>query len=88
MSCIAYLVCLSELITIFNAVILGATTTPVFVVARVWRNLVMTEVLVGVFGYALGAFIGTLLFKHWIRLFQGLNPPSTPDRLMPSSLYL
>ena len=60
---------LPELITASNAAILGATTAPALAAAKGWRNLVMPGVLVGVFGYALGTFIGTLLFKYWTRLF-------------------
>ncbi len=58
---------LPELITASNAAILGATTAPALAAAKGWRNLVMPGVLVGVFGYALGTFIGTLLFKYWTR---------------------
>ena len=60
---------LPELITASNAAILGATTVPVLAAAIGWRTLVIPRVLVGVFGYALGTFIGTLLFKYWTRLF-------------------
>ena len=60
---------LPELITASNAAILGATTAPALAAAKGWRNLVTPGVLVGVFGYALGTFIGTLLFKYWTRLF-------------------
>ena len=60
---------LPELITASNAAILGATTAPALAAAKGWQNLVTPGVLVGVLGYALGTFIGTLLFKYWTRLF-------------------
>ena len=60
---------LHELITASSAAILGATTAPALAAAKGWRNLVTPGVLVGVFGYALGTFIGTLVFKYWTRLF-------------------
>lgn len=60
---------LPELITASNAAILGATTAPALAAAKGWHNLVTPGVLVGVLGYALGTFIGTLLFKFWTSLF-------------------
>ena len=60
---------LPELITASNAAILGATTAPALAAAKGWRNLVTPGVLAGVFGYALGTFIGTLVFRYWPRLF-------------------
>ena len=56
---------LPELITASNAAILGATTAPALAATRGWNSLVTPGVLVGVLGYALGTFIGTLLFKLW-----------------------
>ena len=56
---------LPELITASNAAILGATTAPALAAARGWKNLVTPGVLAGVLGYAVGTFIGTLLFKYW-----------------------
>lgn len=56
---------LPELITASNAAILGATTAPALAAARGWNGLVTPGVLVGVLGYALGTFIGTVLFKLW-----------------------
>lgn len=55
---------LPELITASNAAILGATTAPALAAARGWKDLVTPGVLVGVLGYALGTFIGTLIFKY------------------------
>ena len=55
---------LPELITASNAAILGATTAPALAATKGWNNLVTPGVLVGVLGYALGTFIGTLLFKY------------------------
>ena len=60
---------LPELITASNAAILGATTVPALAAAKGWRNLVTPGILVGVFGYALGTFIGALVFKSWTRFF-------------------
>ncbi len=55
---------LPELITASNAAILGATTAPALAATKGWKSLVTPGVLVGVLGYALGTFIGTLLFKY------------------------
>lgn len=60
---------LPELITASNAAILGATTAPALAATKGWKNLVTPGVLVGVLGYALGTFIGTLLFKYGGVLF-------------------
>jgi uncharacterized membrane protein len=60
---------LPELITASNAAILGATTAPALAATKGWKNLVTPGVLVGVLGYALGTFIGTLLFKYGSALF-------------------
>ena len=56
---------LPELIIASNAAILGATTAPALAATRGWNNLVTPGILVGVFGYALGTFLGTLVFKFW-----------------------
>jgi uncharacterized membrane protein len=56
---------LPELITASNAAILGATTAPALAAAKGWRNLVTPGVLVGVLGYALGTFLGTLIYRYW-----------------------
>jgi uncharacterized membrane protein len=56
---------LPELITASNAAILGATTAPALAATRGWHDLVTPGVLVGVLGYALGTFIGTLIFHYW-----------------------
>ena len=56
---------LPELITASNAAILGATTAPALAATRGWKNLVTPGVLVGVLGYALGTFLGTVIFKYW-----------------------
>ncbi len=60
---------LPELITASNAAILGATTAPALAATKGWKNLVTPGVLVGVLGYALGTFIGTVLFKVGSALF-------------------
>ena len=44
---------------------LGATTAPALAATRGWNSLVTPGVLVGVLGYALGTFIGTVIFKLW-----------------------
>ena len=56
---------LPELITASNAAILGATTAPALAAAKGWNNLITPGILVGVFGYALGTFTGTLIYKYW-----------------------
>jgi len=56
---------LPELITASNAAILGATTAPALAATKGWKNLVTPGVLVGVLGYALGTFLGTVIFKYW-----------------------
>ena len=56
---------LPELITASNAAVLGATTAPALAAAKGWNDLVTPGVLVGVFGYALGTFIGTAIFHLW-----------------------
>ena len=56
---------LPELITASNAAVLGATTAPALAATRGWHNLVTPGVLVGVLGYALGTFLGTLVYKYW-----------------------
>lgn len=54
---------LPELITASNAAVLGATTAPVLAAAKGWRDLIMPGVLVGVFGYALGTIVGTMVYR-------------------------
>ena len=54
---------LPELITASNAAILGATTASALAATKGWNNLVTPGVLVGVLGYALGTYIGTLIFR-------------------------
>ena len=44
---------------------LGATTAPALAAAKGWNNLVTPGVLVGVFGYALGTYLGTLIYRCW-----------------------
>ena len=56
---------LPELITASNAAVLGATTAPALAAAKGWNNLVTPGVLVGVFGYALGTYLGTLIYRCW-----------------------
>lgn len=61
----AFRLTLPELITASNAAVLGATTAPALAAAKGWNDLVTPGVLVGVFGYALGTFIGTAFFHLW-----------------------
>lgn len=56
---------LPELITASNAAVLGATTAPALAATRGWHNLVTPGVLVGVLGYALGTFLGTVVYRYW-----------------------
>jgi len=56
---------LPELIIASNAAVLGATTAPALAATKGWKNLVTPGVLVGVLGYALGTFVGTLVYKFW-----------------------
>jgi uncharacterized membrane protein len=56
---------LPELITASNAAILGATTAPALAATKGWNNLVTPGILVGVLGYALGTFLGTVIFRFW-----------------------
>ena len=56
---------LPELVTASNAAILGATTAPALAAAKGWHNMVTPGVLVGVLGYALGTFLGTIIYKYW-----------------------
>jgi uncharacterized membrane protein len=56
---------LPELIIASNAAVLGATTAPALAATKGWRNLVTPGVLVGVLGYALGTFLGTVVYKFW-----------------------
>ncbi len=56
---------LPELITASNAAVLGATTAPALAATKGWNNLVTPGILVGVFGYALGTFMGTIIFEFW-----------------------
>lgn len=56
---------LPELVTASNAAVLGATTAPALAAARGWHDLVTPGVLVGVLGYALGTFAGTVIFHAW-----------------------
>ncbi|MBT4522951.1 MAG: DUF819 family protein [Halieaceae bacterium] len=56
---------LPELIIASNAAVLGATTAPALAATKGWTNLVTPGVLVGVLGYALGTFVGTLVYKFW-----------------------
>ena len=60
---------LPELITASNAAILGAMAAPMLEAVKGEQNLVTPEVLAGVFCYALGTYIGTLLFEYWTHLF-------------------
>ncbi|MEM1403432.1 MAG: DUF819 family protein [Pseudomonadota bacterium] len=54
-----------ELVIASNAAVLGATTAPALAAAKGWRDLVTPAVLVGVLGYALGTFVGTVIYKTW-----------------------
>lgn len=56
---------LPELITASNAAVLGATTAPALAAAKEWRDLITPGVLVGVLGYALGTFAGTVVYQFW-----------------------
>lgn len=56
---------LPELIIASNAAILGATTAPALAAAKGWKDLVTPGVLVGVFGYALGTIIATIVYQFW-----------------------
>jgi len=56
---------LPELITASNAAVLGATTAPALAATTGWNNRVTPGVVVGVLCYALGTFLGTLVFKYW-----------------------
>jgi len=56
---------LPELITASNAAVLGATTAPALAATKGWRSLVTPGVLVGVLGYALGTFLGTVVYRYW-----------------------
>lgn len=56
---------LPELITASNAAVLGATTAPALAAAKGWKDLVTPGVLVGVFGYAVGTIIATLVASFW-----------------------
>ena len=56
---------LPELLTASNAAVLGATTAPAMAAAKGWHDQVTPGVLVGVLGYALGTFVGTVLFQIW-----------------------
>lgn len=56
---------LPELITASNAAVLGATTAPALAATKGWHNLVTPGVLVGVLGYALGTFTGTMIYRYW-----------------------
>jgi uncharacterized membrane protein len=56
---------LPELIIASNAAVLGATTAPALAATKGWKNLVTPGILVGVLGYALGTFLGTLIYKYW-----------------------
>ncbi|MHA7816995.1 MAG: DUF819 family protein [Pseudohaliea sp.] len=54
-----------ELVTASNAAVLGATTAPALAATRGWHSLVTPGVLVGVLGYALGTFLGTIVYRYW-----------------------
>ena len=56
---------LPELIIASNAAVLGATTAPALAATKGWNNLVTPGVLVGVLGYALGTFLGTVVYRYW-----------------------
>ena len=59
---------LPELIIASNAAILGATTAPALAAAKGWKDLVTPGVLVGVFGYAVGTFMGVGVMELWAAL--------------------
>lgn len=52
---------LAEVITASNACILGPTTAAALAAARGWRGLVTPGLLAGVFGYAVGTFLGVMM---------------------------
>lgn len=52
---------LAETITASNAAILGPTTAAAMAAARGWRYLITPGLMVGIFGYAVGTFIGVAL---------------------------
>lgn len=54
---------LAETITASNACILGPTTAAALAASRGWTHLVTPGLLVGLFGYATGTFLGVILFK-------------------------
>ncbi len=62
---------LPELITASNAAVLGATTAPALAAAKGWRDLIMPGVLVGVFGYAVGTLVGTVIYKFYCLFLEG-----------------
>ncbi|WP_188692017.1 DUF819 family protein [Bowmanella pacifica] len=54
----AFKLSLGEVIIASNACILGPTTAAALAAARGWRHLVTPGLLAGLFGYAIGTFIG------------------------------
>lgn len=52
---------LGEVITASNACILGPTTAAALAAARGWQELVTPGILAGIFGYAIGTFLGVLV---------------------------
>ena len=52
---------LAETITASNACILGPTTAAALAAARGWNDLVTPGLLAGLFGYAIGTFVGVTL---------------------------
>ncbi|MEM1112290.1 MAG: DUF819 family protein [Pseudomonadota bacterium] len=56
---------LPELIIASNACTMGPATATAMAAGRGWVALVTPAVLVGVFGYVIGTFVGTAIFKLW-----------------------
>ncbi len=61
---------LEELLVSVNATLGGAPSAAAMAISRGWSNLVLPALLVGIWGYVIGTFIGILVAESLRRLFS------------------
>lgn len=54
---------LAEVIVDFGAALVGAAVTAAIATSQGWRKLLTPGILCGIFGYAIGTFIGVAITK-------------------------
>jgi len=59
---------LEELLLCINANLGGASTAAAMAISRGWSALVLPAILVGIWGYAVGTFVGILMTEMLMRI--------------------